>query len=759
MLVWRDPAPQASNPLVPLGLPPLVSAILLRRGINTPAAALAFLDPQQAPAASPFDLPGMETACGLLQTALERGQRILIWGDFDVDGQTATAILLETLTSLGAEVSFYIPSRERESHGIRPASLQALLEQRRPQLLLTCDTGIAAHDGLELAQRCGLTVIVTDHHELPPNLPPAQALVNPRFLPPEHPQASLTGAGVAFQLARALAPGLAPALLDLTALGLIADVALLTGETRRLVQQGLQALRSTSRPGLLALMQAAGSPAAQMTETGVGFALAPRLNALGRLAEAAPAVELLTTRDPQRARVLAEQLESLNQQRRFLTRQVISAAEGMLRNSPDDLTAPAILLHNPAWPPGVIGIAANALAERYHKPVILFCGQDSLRGSARSAPGIHITRALEACSLPASTFGGHPMAAGLSLAAQEWPAFRRRFFRAVEAAQAEAALAAPLGELQLDAWLSLEDLTLELAAALEPLAPFGAGNPAPVFAARNLRLAQDVKGFGKTGEHRKLRAANANGVERELFWWGGAEEETPPEVFDAAFTLRAVTWRGQRQLNLELQDWRPAQTPAPLEVASLLQWVDERAAADPLERLQAWQQQQPEALLWAEGEHKSLPQARSRLALSPVETLLLWSTPPSQAALRQILEKTQPRRVIVFAQRPAALTAMDFVRQLAGLLKSALKRRAGLLTVEELASALGAAEAEVLSGLMWLEKQGKLLFSREAGGSIRLQAVTLPAQEPANGPTFQRLQKNLQETEAYRAVFARRRLE
>lgn len=758
MLLWRDPVPQNLDPLNELGLPPLISGILLRRGLTTPTAARAFLDPLLAPPASPFDLPGLQTAVSLLEQAIAQHQRILVWGDFDVDGQTATAILLESLTALRADVSFYIPSRERESHGIRPASLASVLEERRPQVLLTCDTGIAAHEGLELAAQRGLTVIVTDHHELPPSLPRADCLVNPRFLPAEHSQASLTGAGVAFKLAEALlSPALAETLLDLTALGLIADVAALTGETRRLTQRGLQTLRQTTRPGLLALMELSGSQQAQMNETGVGFALAPRLNALGRLAQADPAVELLTTRDPARARVLAEHLESLNQQRRFLTRQVIQAAEALLRENPQELAAPAIVLHNPAWPAGIVGIAANALAERYRKPAILFCGENPLRGSARSTPGVHITQAIAACGLPANTFGGHPMAAGLSLPAADWNAFRRHFFRAVQ--ESQSAAPAPLGELALEAWLPLQDLTLELAASLEALAPFGAGNPAPIFAARNLRLIQDINHFGKTGEHRKLRVANESALERELLWWGGAEEEAPPELFDAAFSLRASTWRGSLQLSLELQDWRPAQAAAPLEISSPLEWIDERAAPDPLARLQFWQAAEPQAALWAEGEHKNLPQAQPRWQLPRAETLLLWTPPPNQRALRQVLERVQPRRVIVFACPLAAPQPGSFARQTASLLKFALEHRAGKTSLTELAAALAAGEEETLAALKWLQSQGKLRFSRDESDQIFLQAAALAPQEPANGPAFLHLQQTLQETAAYRAVFARRRLE
>ncbi|HMD81743.1 MAG TPA: single-stranded-DNA-specific exonuclease RecJ, partial [Anaerolineales bacterium] len=394
-----------------------------------------------------------------------------------------------TLQALGAKVTYYIPIRGKEGHGIHIESLQSMLDND-VKLLLTCDTGITAHNAIDYANSRGVDVIVTDHHDLGETLPDATAIINPKLLPADHPLANLAGVGVAYKLAEALlienrqsstlAPGVSAGvvhLLDLVALGLIADVALLKGETRLLVQQGIQALRETNRPGLKAMAELSGTSLETLTEETIGFTFAPRLNALGRLSDANPAVELLITSDPARARVLATKIEGLNAQRRLLTSQVYEAAESKLHEHPDLLTEPAIVLSHPNWPGGVVGIVANKLADRYHKPVILLTESEDgiLRGSARSVEGLHITQAITMQKDILLAFGGHPMAAGLSLQRENLAQFRKGLGRAIEKQLGAVTRQEPV--LQIDAWLGLEEINLELANTLESMAPFGAGNP------------------------------------------------------------------------------------------------------------------------------------------------------------------------------------------------------------------------------------------------------------------------------------------
>jgi single-stranded-DNA-specific exonuclease len=467
---WLDPPPvEIPASFADLGLPPLIAQTLVRRGITTPEAARAFLDPHSQPIVSPFELPGMQSAVERIFLAIRREEQICVWGDFDVDGQTATALLVQTLGALGAEVTYHIPIRAVSSHGVHIPQLTEIID-RGAKLILTCDTGITAHEAVEYAKSRGVDFVITDHHEPGPTLPDAAAVVNPKLLPEDHSLGTLAGVGVAYKLAEALfsqkplLPGRERAgvrvetesLLDLVALGLIADVALLTGETRSLVQKGLEALRNSKRLGLKAIAQLAGQPLSQANEEYVGFVLAPRLNALGRLGDANPAVELLITANQSRANVIAGQLEGLNAQRKLLTSQVYQAAEAQLRADPSLLTQPAIVLGNPAWPGGVVGIVASRLKERYNKPVILFntAEGEPARGSARSIEGLHITEAIAAQSDLLLGFGGHPMAAGLSLAQENLPAFRKGLCKTIEGMLGKSAREEPT--LQIDAWMPVE---------------------------------------------------------------------------------------------------------------------------------------------------------------------------------------------------------------------------------------------------------------------------------------------------------------
>ena len=374
---WIEPsavtAPAALRTAV--GGHPLVADILTRRGLADPAAAVAFLDWQRYVPAPPEDLPGVTPAADLLWQAIQQRKRLAVWGDFDVDGQTATTLLVDALRELGAQPLYVIPHRLSDGHGIKLPTLEKLLAQG-VDLLLTCDTGVAEHEAIALAQARGVQVIVTDHHDLPPDLPRVEALVEPKLLARAHPLRELPGVGVAFILMQALysragRPGAEARLLDLVAMGIVADVARQVGDTRYLLQRGLLQLRQSPRLGLQALMAQANLDPLRVDAETIGFQLGPRLNALGRLADATQAVELLTTTDATTARILAAQLEGLNNERKLLCDQVEAAAQEMLAREPSLLDGQVLVLLNPHWHPGVLGIVANRLAEQYRRPALL----------------------------------------------------------------------------------------------------------------------------------------------------------------------------------------------------------------------------------------------------------------------------------------------------------------------------------------------------------------------------------------------------
>ncbi len=755
---WIEPqdieVPQALRSAV--GGHPLVAETLARRGITGVEAARAFLDPDRYTPAPPSDLPGMAEAAGRVERAIRQREPICVWGDFDVDGQTATTILLSTLRDLGAVVTYHIPIRGTESHGLNRPVLKRLIGEG-VRLVLTCDTGVDAHEPIAYARSQGVDVVVTDHHDLPPALPDACAIVNPKLLPDAHPLRELPGVGCAYKLAeelyrRAGRPGAIAQYLDLVALGIVADVAVQTGDTRYLLQRGLRALRRTDRLGLRVVMELAELDPAWLTEEHIGFVLAPRLNALGRLADANVAVELLTTDHLGRARILATELEGLNARRRLLTAQVLQAAQAQIESDPSLLEHSALVLSHPSWPAGVIGIVAGRLAERYHRPVILIVTPPGElgRGSARSIEGCNITAAIAAQREMLVAFGGHPMAAGLTIEPDRIPAFRRALSRTVLEMVGQVGGRA---ELQIDGYLPLAELSLDLVEDLERLAPFGPGNRPLTLVSRGLSLAGH-SAVGRNDEHLQLVVADGEGTARKVMWWQGAGWPLPQGRFDLAYVVRAGDYRGRRDVQVEWLDARPVEAPALTVVERpAIEIVDYRREPNPrpvLERLRA----QGNIQVWSEAGAKAEVAGRDRCELEPSEALAIWTTPPGPAELRAALEKVSPATVYLFGIDPGGSRPQAFLRRLAGLTRYALRANQGWVNLSTLAAATAQREATVRRGIAWLVARGHLVVCSEDGPQMRLgEGGHAPRADLS--PIAAQLKALLEETAAYRAHFAR----
>ncbi len=771
MTRWLDPILlQVPASFSTLGLHPLVEQTLLRHGISSPEEAEAFLHPDKTPS-TPF--PNIEPAIDRILLAIRNREKICVWGDFDVDGQTSTALLVQTLRALGGDVIYYIPVRGKESHGVHIESLKPILDGGI-KLIVTCDTGITAHNAIDYANSRGVDVVVTDHHDLGETLPNAKAIVNPKLLTKDHLLANLAGVGVAYKLAEALLDNgpqtidressivhsvpigdcvSSEDLLDLVALGLIADVALLKGETRTLAQRGIIKLRETKRLGLKVIAELSGTSLETLTEETIGFTFAPRLNALGRLSDANPAVELLLTENPARARVLAAQIEGLNSQRRLLTSQVYQAAEAQLQADPDLLEEPAILLSHPNWPGGVVGIVANKLVNRYHKPAILFNESEDgiLRGSARSIEGLHITEAITTQKNLLHGFGGHPMAAGMSLDVDKLPDFRKGLGKAIENQLGEAILEEPT--LQIDAWLELEGLTLVLAESLEMLAPFGAGNPSLTLATRKVKL-KSISTIGKTKEHLRLNVEDENGSVQSILWWGGAGEIMPEGIFDVAYSFRATTFRGQKQLSVQFEEFRIVEEEQPIEVRK-----SEIEIQDLRLNVSTFQRSNIQTLVWAEGTDKI--NGRSRFELQQADEFAIYTTPPSPVELRKALEIVKPKTVYVLAipltedsvNSLGASKADEFLSRLAGLCKFALNKREGKTTIHELAAAMASRENAIEIGLEWLAAGGQVAV--EINEDDVLLSLTILEKNPyLQSELFIALRGILNESTAFRKFFS-----
>jgi single-stranded-DNA-specific exonuclease len=760
MLDWLEPeqidVPPALQAAV--GGHPLVAQTLARRGYRDLTAVHGFLDAAAYTPTPAAALPGMQAGLERLSDAIHKGERIWVWGDFDVDGQTSTALLVACLRRLGARVDYHIPVRASESHGVNLPVLGQILDEGA-QLVLTCDTGITAHAAADLARQRGVDLIITDHHDLPPALPPALAVINPKLLPDGHPLGTLPGVGVAYKLAEALyaQSGIgdqAEELLDLVALGVVADVALQVGEARYLLQRGLQVLRRNQRLGLRAMLDLAEINPAWLSEEHIGFVLGPQLNAIGRLGDANPMVEFLTTDDLSRARILALELQGLNARRKLLTDQVFQGAMAQIQADPGLLEADALVLAHPAWPAGVVGIVASRLVERFQRPVVLITAPPAQagRGSARSIEGVNITQAISENQDLLQSFGGHPMAAGLAIDPQRIPEFRRRLARSVRKQLGDRRREATL---QIDGYLALPELSLDLVADLERLAPFGAGNPPLVLASRDLHL-QSHSTLGRDGEHLALTVEDADGHTQRVIWWQGAGWALPQGRFDLAFTARASTYAGQRQVQVEWVDFRSIEEPALLVGAAppaALEILDYRQEAHPLPVLQRLLSE-AEWQVWREAGARDLLDGRSRDQLQPAECLAIWSAPPGPVELQLALARAAPRRVALFNVDPQMDEPRQFVNRLAGLVKYVLNNSEAQASLEALAAATAQRVSVVSLGLAWLEAQGAVRIESRRAGGVKL----LPGsgeKRPAAAALLERLRALLRETAAYRRYFAR----
>lgn len=563
---WRvaDPETELVSALShALGIPPLVAHLLSRRGCVTPEAARAFLDAPPSALHDPRAMVGMAVAVERLLRAVSGREPILVCGDYDVDGVTGMALLVSGLTRAGAEVTYAVPNRLEHGYGL-PASVVDEAAARGVRVLVTVDHGISGHAEVSLARDRGLDVIICDHHLPPPTLPPAIAILNPRQCGCPYPFKELCGVGIAFKLLQAFYGTEAGdeywPLLDLVALGTIADLVPVVGENRILIKHGLDQLAVTTRPGIRALAEVAGVPLSSpggVTPGRIAFGLAPRINAAGRVDDATVAVRLMLTTDPFEARELAGQLDQRNRERQELEGQILEEALVRAAASHDLTRDRAIVLACSGWHPGVLGIVAARLVERFGRPAALIGTQgDQARGSVRAAGGWHVAEALSRCADLLTHHGGHRSAGGFSLNPDRIEDFRARFLSLAEAEITDDDLA-PV--LEIDAEVALDDLDLDLADALTRLGPHGLGNPEPVLAARGLQVMRSPRRVGRNHLKMKVRQSPSGRqvVEAIGFNLGSYAElldrPTPPRV-DLAFVPERNAWNGREVLQLRVKD-------------------------------------------------------------------------------------------------------------------------------------------------------------------------------------------------------------
>ncbi len=547
---------------------PITAAVLVNREIQTAKEASQFLNVSLKNLRSPFELKDMQYAVERIHSAITNHESILLFGDYDVDGITATAILLDFLGGIGANVTAYIPHRLNEGYGLQISHITHLARTNKIDLVITADCGSTNFEAVSKARELGIDIIITDHHSLDKKIPPALAVINPKRHDCAAGLENLAGVGVAFALIICLRKYLRDkyfwenqnepnlkSFCDLVALGTVADMVPLTQENRIFSKTGLDIINTNCRTGIKSLLHAAGVEGQSTDEQDIAFRLAPRLNAAGRMAHASIAVDLLITTDVHRADQIAQSLNSYNHQRRDLENKIIADIEQILAREPRILERKTLVLWNRQWHEGVLGIVASRMVERYYRPVVLLAVKDKIcKGSARSIPGVDLYDGLSACSPVLEKFGGHTMAAGLSLASENLEAFRSRFEEIVGESLSPDDL---VPELMVDREIKIAEISDRLIDEIESLAPFGTGNPEPIFMSRNVRIGSS-KIVGS--HHRRMvltQADNTNAKKINAIQFNADTGQTSQEAFDKiAFKIRWNRWRGTKTAQLIVEDTR-----------------------------------------------------------------------------------------------------------------------------------------------------------------------------------------------------------
>ena len=552
---WRLLTPAESPTDIP-GIHPLLAQLLRNRGISEPSQIETFLNADSRLETDPFLIPDIHQAVSRTYQALLTGEEIAIYGDFDADGITATALLVQGLSTLGGKVIPHIPHRHREGYGLQVAALEKLHKQGI-SLIITVDTGITAIAEIQKAQKMGLDIIVTDHHLPLASLPPALAVVNPKRSDSACQSTEFAGVGVAFKFLQALLKGsgreeLTNSLLDLVALGTVTDMVPLTGDNRYWVKRGLELINNTERPGLQEMIRSTSLKPGNLNAESISWVLGPRLNAAGRLGDAGTSYQLLLTKDTKEAASLASELEERNAKRQQLTSELLERAKEKIVATGTEL--PLLMAGDEDYPAGVMGLVAGRLSEEFYRPVILFrFGAETCRGSGRSIPEFDLMAALKECRDLLSNFGGHTKAAGFTIPTTNLSQFQKRLLNLAEAQLSGLDLRP---HIDIDAEVPLSVFAGETFKEIQRLAPFGAGNPVPSFISRHVEIV-DQRSIGSQGEHLGFKIKEGSTVWNAIGFRFGNRAQEITTYLDIAYNLDIDRWNGEERLRLKLLDFDP----------------------------------------------------------------------------------------------------------------------------------------------------------------------------------------------------------
>jgi len=714
-----------------LHLSPIVARLLCRRGIRTVDEAQQFLAPHKDGFYDPWLMKDMDKSVERIRRAIAEGERVMVYGDYDADGATATSLLYLALRAMGAQVDSYIPDRFSEGYGLNVPAIEGAKEQGYT-LVITVDNGISAHEPCRVAKELGLDMIVTDHHTPPDVLPDAYAILNPKQPGCQYPDAMIAGVGVAFKLVQALLGRLPEEYLDLAALGTVADLAPLVNENRLFTVYGLEKMNQAPRPGIRALLDVAGLTGKRVTAGHIGFSLGPRINASGRLDSATYAVQLLTTDDPVEAGELARFLEERNTERQAIGEQIFEEAVALVENNPQWLDGRVLVVAHEGWNEGVIGIVASRLVERYYRPTLMIAlhPEGTGKASARSIHGFDLYQALTQCADLLGHYGGHKMAAGFSISADQVEHLRTRINQVAADVLTEEDMRP---KLDIDAQLELAEVDLQLVEEIEQLAPYGFGNPSPRFSFSGLKV-RETRVVGKDATHLQLKVEHDK---RHLSCIAFRRSEDQQHIdqlssIDLVGELQINEWNGRRDLQLLLGDWR----------AGAFQFFDYRFAGDksvwvethkePLSIL-CFQPQQLEALEqrlmgypWNEGKYRLFQIDETgawvprNSADEPTDHLVWFDLPETIEQLEASLGSILPQHRLYFVQgqsdqqwlRQRAIDALPHRDRFTDVYR--LLRRQGSIERHQLLTSLrGAVTSDGLDTI--LQVFGELGFAKLEG--------------------------------------------
>ena len=718
----------------------LISAILAKRGISNQDQK-SFLNPDYYNPTNYGDFPGMEAAVDVVRQAVGRGAKICVYGDYDVDGVTATALLVSVLNILGAHVTYKVPNRFKEGYGLNAGVIQGLADDG-VNLILTCDCGISNYHEVALANELGIEVVITDHHHLPEELPPARAIVNPQMLPEGHGARHIPGVAVAYYLARGLMARYGREedcrqFLDLVALGVVADVVPLTGENRYLLQRGLPLISQPYRPGIKALLDIAQLDPRHLTEEDIGFQLAPRINAAGRMEDARYGVELMLSENLDSACRWAVILDEINKRRRQVGEQMLAEAEALL--NPGEVKP--IVMFQPHWHQGIVGITAGRLCEKYRVPVILMTQREDGRvvGSARSVEGVHMVDAIGQCSEFLLGYGGHAGAAGLSLHRDQLAAFIKVCQRVLEERMTGVEHTT---EIYYDLELPLGEVNKKLFHQLRELAPFGEGWPQPLFYCPGVDI---LSARPTTGEKHLRLVLHHNGCRMPaIHWWAGDTE--PGERSSLLYNISLNRWQGEENVQLVVNSLWEAVTPVVTEpirgIENILDFRQWREKGEVIPRFAG-------SICYHEGYPlKDFSfQTYDRYGVTSADALVLLICPPSPGILREIVALSGCKELVLAYSFNRPLGISECIKMTMSYIKHAINHRDGRLTVCQLAAFTGQTELLIMGIIKFLRQSGLLVVEVMPKGEL-LVGMGSEKSQGVNPPAV--LRKLLEEANAYR---------